>query len=282
MPAYDPVTLRREVPLERYAEVLAHVMHFRGEDLFEVVRRLGVDPSSWYALDAAWTGELGQGIKRRQRDQALRFSATLMKTRERLARVQPPFASIGADAQPAAAENRPAAPLPSASPIATPSRPALPSPGASPWAAWSTPRIDSPVVAPELDGTGVAIAAVAAALPFDDRAAAAPESGGLDADERALAGETAFVDVVALGIEDALPFEIKEAPALTVEQLAAIAIELDLAPDNQAAVLAHYGLSDARWRAACGEIEVRARNDAGARTKWDEATAAYRAWRVKA
>src|SRR5687767_9148700 len=91
----DEGALRRAVKLERYAEILAHVMHYRGEDLFEVVTRLGLTPDAWYAVDTAWTAELALGMKRQQRDQALRFSAALAKTRERLARTSPPLASIG-------------------------------------------------------------------------------------------------------------------------------------------------------------------------------------------
>ncbi|EYF08190.1 putative exported protein [Chondromyces apiculatus DSM 436] len=97
MPA-DPDALRRSVKLERYAEVLAHILHYRAEDLFEVLARLGVPADSWHAVDAAWTAELALGIKRQQRDQALRFSATFAKTRERLARTALPLASLGAPA----------------------------------------------------------------------------------------------------------------------------------------------------------------------------------------
>src|SRR4051812_21309674 len=93
----DPreLSLRKSMKLERYAEVLAHVVHFGTDRAEEVVKRFGLSLSAFRDVDRAWTSELALGIKRQQRDQGLRFSATLAKRRQRLAKDQPPLEAIG-------------------------------------------------------------------------------------------------------------------------------------------------------------------------------------------
>jgi hypothetical protein len=60
--------LRKAVKLERYAEVLAHVLHFGTDRAEEVVRRFGFSLDAWRAVDRAWTSELALGQRRRQRE----------------------------------------------------------------------------------------------------------------------------------------------------------------------------------------------------------------------
>ncbi|WP_441290432.1 hypothetical protein ACSRUE_07595 [Sorangium sp. KYC3313] len=131
--------------LERYAEVLAHVVYFRGADLYEVLARLGVAPADWERADAEHTAELALSAKRNQGIQALRFSSAFARTRRSLEAKRPSLASIGPAQRPAAEDAAPAhaRPPPAAPPaLAPPQGPAFVSPRlpterneVSPWAA---------------------------------------------------------------------------------------------------------------------------------------------------
>ncbi|CAN98369.1 hypothetical protein [Sorangium sp. So ce145] len=107
--------------LERYAEVLAHVVYFRGADLYEVLARLGVAPEDWEQADAEHTAELALSAKRNQGIQALRFSSAFARTRRSLEAKRPSLASLGPMQRPAAEG---AAPVPVPPPPA-PAPPAL-------------------------------------------------------------------------------------------------------------------------------------------------------------
>lgn len=149
--------------LERYAEVLAHVVYFRGEDLHEVLARLGVTPEDWARADAEHTAELALSAKRNQGIQALRFSSVFARTRRSLEAKRPSLASLGLRQQPAT-ENTAPAPLPRAP--ATPQQPAFTVPRSpaerdaiSPWAAnaralstgdrgWTPPRAEAAPASP--------------------------------------------------------------------------------------------------------------------------------------
>jgi hypothetical protein len=80
---------RGHVGLERYAEILAHVVHFGRERLEELIPRFGLSFEQWGVVDEAWSREFAEGIRRQQHEQALRFSETFAKTRCKLAREQP-------------------------------------------------------------------------------------------------------------------------------------------------------------------------------------------------
>jgi hypothetical protein len=91
----EELALRKSMKLERYADVLAHMMHFGDERAAEVAARFGLSLEAWRAVDRAWSSELALGIKRQQHDQGLRFSATFHKRRQRLAREMPSIEAIG-------------------------------------------------------------------------------------------------------------------------------------------------------------------------------------------
>ncbi|WP_437317487.1 hypothetical protein [Sorangium sp. So ce385] len=129
--------------LERYAEVLAHVVYFRGEDLYEVLARLGVAPAEWERADAEHTAELALSAKRNQGIQALRFSSVFARTRRSLEAKRPSLASLGPPQRPAAESTASARPLTPGPPPG----PAYVSPGSppdrdevSPWAAGARAR----------------------------------------------------------------------------------------------------------------------------------------------
>ncbi len=91
-----PVVPAAELPpLQRYAEVLAHVMHFPPESQDEVVKRLGFDPAVWRAHHDAWTMKLIAGTGERITPQWRTFGETLAQTKKRLQAEAPPLSAIG-------------------------------------------------------------------------------------------------------------------------------------------------------------------------------------------
>lgn len=52
-----------ELPLERFAAILAHVVHFGGDRAEEVRRRLGVDPAVWEAAEVHWVDALDRDAR---------------------------------------------------------------------------------------------------------------------------------------------------------------------------------------------------------------------------
>lgn len=86
---------REFVILERYALILAHVVHFGNDRLLELLPRFGLSLEQWAVIDAAWTFELAEGRRRQQHAQAARFNVTFAKTRQMLATKQPPMTAIG-------------------------------------------------------------------------------------------------------------------------------------------------------------------------------------------
>jgi hypothetical protein len=151
--------LRRSVKVERYAEVLAHVVHFGAERTEAVVRRFGLTLDAWRALDEAWSEDLAEAIRRNQQDLALRFSATFAKRRRRLAKEQPAVEAVG-DAR--VTQMEAGAPVASGGPVtaqvAVPSFMAAPRPAdrAAAVAPTATP-VPVPVVVPaQVGALGVA------------------------------------------------------------------------------------------------------------------------------
>lgn len=96
----DPATAelhrraRAFVALERYAEILAHVVFFGRERASELVSRFGLSMEQWTVIDAAWTHELAEGKRRQQYEQAERFNTTFAKTRGWLVTTQPAMNAI--------------------------------------------------------------------------------------------------------------------------------------------------------------------------------------------
>lgn len=148
--------IKKAVSPERYAEILAHLLHFRDADPAEVVRRLGVAPEVWAQADAFWAGELELGIRRQQRELSLRFSAALARTRVRLAKKNPPLSAIGtldtAPPEPEAPKKDTASPA--AASQGLPSFMAAPQVAATPMVAppAPTPMVTPPSPIPGLSG----------------------------------------------------------------------------------------------------------------------------------
>ena len=83
------------LPLARYAEVLAHVVHFPREDKGEVLARLGVREDDWTASDGHWRGALAAEVAREEAVINAELGAVFAPVRARLKRERPAIESIG-------------------------------------------------------------------------------------------------------------------------------------------------------------------------------------------
>jgi hypothetical protein len=136
---------RAAVKLDQYARVLATMFHFGQERALEIVPRFGLSLEQWRVVDEAWTGELSEGARRQQSEQALRFSAGFAKERLRLHREQPPLAAIGTLNAPRSEVALPAAAPWSPAVVAQAAYAPGHSAAVSPW---SERRAEAPAVAP--------------------------------------------------------------------------------------------------------------------------------------
>ncbi|UQA57869.1 hypothetical protein [Polyangium aurulentum] len=292
----EDIALRKAVRLERYAEVLAHIAHFGTDRTAEVVLRFGLSLERWSAVDRAWTGELALGLKRQQREQALRFSATFHSIRQRLARLQPLLDAVG-DAPAQAPEITPASPpeapaRPSGVPSFMLASAAAPLPVAvsSPPAAFSgtmnLPLQTAPSApvkpTPFLEG----VPAEAALKSAVEHAGSAQEPKPRAPD--AFMSETLPMDneVSAIAART-LPFDRAKSggaappardPDLTLEQHVSIRVELSVTPERKGEILRRYGLSTDQLTRIDATWDARLLLDPKLRTTWEQAAARYRAW----
>ena len=126
------------------------------------------------------------------------------------------------------------------------------------------------------------------ALPFAEGSGAPPVSSGRDPNERDLSGETGILSADLLGdLAEALPFRSADAPStsetfasLTLEQLAAVAVELSLTPDQRALTLGRYHLTEETARAAFHAVSLQRERDPAVCAQWDRAYSAYYAYRM--
>ncbi len=82
------------IPLERWAELLAHHQHFAPGREAEVLARLGVAQASFLAASIAWSAELGRAAGK-DPELVARFARALTDAKERLARDEPAIESLG-------------------------------------------------------------------------------------------------------------------------------------------------------------------------------------------
>jgi hypothetical protein len=84
-----------DLPLDRYAEVVATVLHYRPEQAAEVIARLGLSVEAWDAAEKAWLEVLTCRGDRTDGAIALEFTSTFARTRTRLGLAKPRIAKIG-------------------------------------------------------------------------------------------------------------------------------------------------------------------------------------------
>jgi hypothetical protein len=85
----------QEIGLDRYADLLAHTLHFRATPSNEVLARLRVPGNRWAAAHAKWTRFLIDEATEDEAPLARRFGAAFAATRARLRAEQPTIESIG-------------------------------------------------------------------------------------------------------------------------------------------------------------------------------------------
>lgn len=81
--------------LERYAEVLAHLLYFKEAKPSAVLERLGVDAGDWASADRTWSKAIGDELKREDTTLAQRLSDALTPPQRRLKETQPTLEMIG-------------------------------------------------------------------------------------------------------------------------------------------------------------------------------------------
>lgn len=267
-------TLRTSVPVARYAEILAHVVHFGTERTGDVVERFGYSLEAWRELDRAWTDGIAAGTSLEQPAQILAFSATFHQHRARLAEQRPVLESI-VDKQ-NAPRNR-AEPSLSAAPNQSSGVPsfmlaeaAAPT-GASPWAAYAAPPVQPSMAAPNpvpQPAPTIAAKGTTEPLPFVQGIAAEIALQSALEHAQKVQGSAAPTPAASLGETKALddndisaiarrvvPFGSSSVqtdarpardPELTLEQHAALYVELELHPEHRAAILQRHGLTAAQ------------------------------------
>jgi hypothetical protein len=143
-----------DLPLGRYAEALATILHYRPEQAAEVVARLGLTPEAWEAAEKAWTEILTCPGNRTDGAIALEFTSVFARTRKRLGMTRPRIAKVG--------------PMPVAAPAIQASPPLAASAPAPPRAAEvpSYLREERPTPAPDRVSPPPAIYAATMALPI--------------------------------------------------------------------------------------------------------------------
>lgn len=77
------------LPLERYAAVLAHVLHFGADRTAAVVQRFALTVEGWESADAAWSAELSRAASAPVDARSSEFVGHLFRHRAELARTRP-------------------------------------------------------------------------------------------------------------------------------------------------------------------------------------------------
>lgn len=283
-------TLRARVPLARYAEVLAHVAFFGAERTADVVERFGYSLDTWREVDRAWTDGLASGTLVKEPAQIFSFSALFHQHRARLLEDKPTLAALVVD------QDKPLRPPPPAATTSPAKPSGVPSymladvahagatevdAGASPWAAYATPHgapqsgVPNPPPVPPTPLTG---RSPTEPLPFVHGVSAEVALQSAVEYAQKVQGTTSPPPAASLGSTKAIgdndiqaiarrvvPFggssvqtDVRSVPdpELTLEQHAALYIELELYPNRKNEVLQRYGLTssqharlDAGWDA---------------------------------
>ncbi|MSP26070.1 MAG: hypothetical protein EXR75_13100 [Myxococcales bacterium] len=288
--------LVEDFPVDRYARLCAELAALPAARA-QVLKSHGLDLHTHKALELRWNAALAANAQlaadhrrlvahhRARLDTARRAAADAKKAAES----GPPVNSVASAAN-LAPEHRPAVVLPALG-LARPDLPAL---GLArpdlPAVGLARPVDDSRPSAAEREGsideTGeMSVFLFDDPLPFIEGATAIPVSTETDSDD--VAGNTAFLDAdFAAALIDALPFEeppdsSRASVALSLEQLAAVAVEVTLMPSRAESIYQMYGLTLDGARTAFAELEQQRRSDRSMSVRWDEAYARYHAYRTQ-
>ncbi len=277
--------------VERYAEVLAHIVYFKVPSRPEVLQRLGIDPSAWAAADAKWMQALVDEALEDEHPVAAAFAAAFAPVLKRLKAEKPSIDSIGTPpsppSPPKARSAAPVLPPPAPPPVDEPPAPAVgtelptyllpsrpPVPARSPLAATSL-ALDLPIgpALPFAKSTGAEPPAPSPPTPPSPSvagdSAAAPT---LPRVQKAPAHLTGTMSVSDLPVAAVLPFAqgaAGEAPALTLEEYASLRASLTVNGEEDAATWKQFGIvSQAMKEALQARFAARFRDDAEARDRF--------------
>ena len=295
-----------EIDFARYAEVSAHLRHFPGDKRDEVLGRLGHRPRAWDAAVSRWTAAREAEIEDGRADLTERFGRLVGRARERLETTRPTLESLGPLPPPEEA----APPAPAAAPTATPDAPleeaAEPAPVAAPRAALPSflarpvvvpitpaPLPVLPPVAPPSHLAGTLPLGAALPLPELPFREATPEQalesalsharrvqGPPEPPRAGMLGGTVAASTVGPA-SASLPFTAvlpPGCPDLTLPQYASLRVELQLAPAEEATILARYGVGPAARADLDKHWRKRFEADPLARMEFARAYASYMAW----
>jgi hypothetical protein len=292
-------SLRASLPIARYAEIFAHVVHFGSERTADVVQRFGYSLDTWRAVDQAWTNGLVTHTPTDEPAKILAFSATFHQHRVRLAERQPPLESITNQVAPQTkAADKPTAAVSTGVPsfmLADAKRPAA-AEGISPWAAHaehvhaapaplpSPPSMQktSPEPLPFVAGVS-AEAALQSAVEYAQKV-----QGSTSPAPAASLGATNAIEendisaiarrVVPFGGTSATPTNARPArdPKLTMEQHAALYVDLELHPEHKADILRRYGLTPAQHARIDAGWDAQLTLNPRLAAAWQQAASNYR------
>jgi hypothetical protein len=298
-PGWDEATLRRAVRLDRYAEILAHVLHFGTGNTPEVVARFGLSLERWSAIDRSWADALAIGVRQIPRETVLRFSTTFHAVRQRLAQQKPALATLGNAAKEASVtEPEPAPPKPrvevpsfmlaaAAAPSVPPAprAPPHPSPARSLDTTWGFVPVPAGTTSPMpfVEGTP-AESALHSAVEHTDAV-----QGPKPAERRPL---EATIPLGKVLVRPTLPFggapagfspeaAARRVPELTLEQRASLHVELKMQPERKLQILHRYGSTPEQHERASAAWEARLAQNPKLRSEWEHAVVQYRLWLVR-
>lgn len=251
----------QEINLDRYAEVLAHTIHFRTAPSSEVRARLRVPEKRWNEAHAKWTRILVEEAAEDDAPTARQFGTAFAVARTRLREERPTLESLGQ--------------LPVEE-------------GMQGFTSLDETQMGATVP-------------TAPVLPFDRRAAARtvapgnalaqptrPQESRLRAP--ASEGPDATMELrclPALPPSAALPFSWAARPApgarevFPVERYASLCVELSMHPCHRATTLRRYQLTEEQWRAIEVDWQARCAREPPARMAWKQACAAYKDWLLR-
>jgi hypothetical protein len=263
--------------LERYAEVVAHLRHFKEVKPSVVIERLGVERSDWASAERTWSRAIGDEISRQETTLALLLAEAFAAEQQRLEATRPTLETIHLrDHAAAEAPAAPAAPEPASPPAEAPPE-APPAPEPMPVPIMQLPTYALPVRQP----------ASATPMPAPQPSPAAPEDPAPGPGPTPLEPAPPPGSATAILVEaprgPALPFVESTSggeapPPLTITQYASLCVELERFPAHGTEILARYHLTAATKRALDRQYGLHFMKRADDWAAFQKARRDYEAW----
>ena len=244
------MTPREQIPLEKWAALLAHHQHFGPGNEGEVLSRLGVSDDAFLAASLEWSGELGRAAGQGKSEIVASFAAALKQTKERLARNKPSIESLGAIA---------------------------------PKQEWRVDATSADAVA--LSEDDVLPFGEQPSAPF--RAALASGAAGLPAAD---VGETGVVPALLVDVNETLPFGLPAvddqaagaATKLSLEQYASLCAELAVYPQRGDSIRQRYGFRNSEEQVKEDRAwSTQLAGDAARTREWQALVRHYQTWLLR-